>query len=576
MPSYASLSSQIDSVKSEINASLAASTYTAQDLVYVAKALETLGNLLGVNDIVAATADAQDQLNDYLAAVLDGTSPLNVEKLYVGAEAQAFETQAGLQDPAIVASIDTPDYAQIAFRNKGSGANSSTDFIAYADNGVDDSGYIDMGITSQNFSDPQFTITGASDGYIFMEAPRQLTASVVSKALDNNVATLTTSAAHGFRVGMPVLITGVDGVFNGNYAITAVTSLTFSYAKTNAAVSQTAVSPSGTAVAGKLGRGNLVLATSANGSQNKIVFAAGGLDTNSTQMEITPGVKVAVNIATQSTSTTTGALTVVGGVGIQGNVNVGGNVNIAGTITFGGTGTTVQTDNITVVDPVVLVASGNTGNSVDFSFAGKYVSSGTKYAAFVRGSGTGVWNLVSGLTSSPSASTNLTGATYDGFKAGAIEATGALTVGGNVTVATNKFTVASATGNVATAGTITTPEVIITGSVTQEQDAATLAFTYGAIAGTWSTKTANYTLVNRDAIFADTSAGTFTLTLPATPAVNNRVRIADLAGTWAAVPVTLSRNGNKIMGLSEDYSLNVRNASVDLIYSGSTYGWRFV
>jgi hypothetical protein len=57
MPDYTSLSTQIDAVKSEITSSLAASTYTAQDLIYVAKALETMGTLLGVNDIVAATAD---------------------------------------------------------------------------------------------------------------------------------------------------------------------------------------------------------------------------------------------------------------------------------------------------------------------------------------------------------------------------------------------------------------------------------------------------------------------------------------------------------------------------------------
>jgi hypothetical protein len=57
MPSYDSLSAQITAVKSEITDSLAASTYTAQDLVYVSKALETLGTLLGVNDIVAATAN---------------------------------------------------------------------------------------------------------------------------------------------------------------------------------------------------------------------------------------------------------------------------------------------------------------------------------------------------------------------------------------------------------------------------------------------------------------------------------------------------------------------------------------
>lgn len=56
MPSYDSLSTQIEAVKSEITSSLAASTYTAQDLIYVSKSLETLGTLLGVNDIVAATA----------------------------------------------------------------------------------------------------------------------------------------------------------------------------------------------------------------------------------------------------------------------------------------------------------------------------------------------------------------------------------------------------------------------------------------------------------------------------------------------------------------------------------------
>ncbi len=56
MPSYDSLSTQITAVKNEIDASLTASNYSAQDLVFVAKALETLGSMLGVNDIVAATA----------------------------------------------------------------------------------------------------------------------------------------------------------------------------------------------------------------------------------------------------------------------------------------------------------------------------------------------------------------------------------------------------------------------------------------------------------------------------------------------------------------------------------------
>lgn len=56
MPNYDSLATQVTAVKNEITASLAASNYAAQDLVFVAKALETLGSMLGVNDIVDATA----------------------------------------------------------------------------------------------------------------------------------------------------------------------------------------------------------------------------------------------------------------------------------------------------------------------------------------------------------------------------------------------------------------------------------------------------------------------------------------------------------------------------------------
>ncbi len=63
MPSYDSLSTQITAVKNEIDSSLAASNYSAQDLVFIAKALETLGSMLGVNDIVDATAASVTTIN---------------------------------------------------------------------------------------------------------------------------------------------------------------------------------------------------------------------------------------------------------------------------------------------------------------------------------------------------------------------------------------------------------------------------------------------------------------------------------------------------------------------------------
>lgn len=74
-----------------------------------------------------------------------------------------------------------------------------------------------------------------------------ITVSINNKALTSNVATLTTTAAHGLCVGMEITITGVDATFNGTYTITSVpTTTTFTYAKTASNVTSTAVSPVGT------------------------------------------------------------------------------------------------------------------------------------------------------------------------------------------------------------------------------------------------------------------------------------------------------------------------------------------
>jgi hypothetical protein len=78
----------------------------------------------------------------------------------------------------------------------------------------------------------------------------EITVSINNKALTSNVATLTTTAAHGLSTGMQITITGVDATFNGEYRITSVpTTTTFTYAKTASNVTSTAVSPVGTGVA---------------------------------------------------------------------------------------------------------------------------------------------------------------------------------------------------------------------------------------------------------------------------------------------------------------------------------------
>jgi hypothetical protein len=71
---------------------------------------------------------------------------------------------------------------------------------------------------------------------------------IVNKALTSNVATLTTSTAHGLVAGDEVWIEGVDATFNsstGTYTVIAApTTTTFTYAKTASNVASTAVSSS--------------------------------------------------------------------------------------------------------------------------------------------------------------------------------------------------------------------------------------------------------------------------------------------------------------------------------------------
>jgi len=125
-----------------------------------------------------------------------------------------------------------------------------------------------------------------------------------------------------------------------------------------------------TAPVGSSGNGNLVLATGDTGAENKIVFAAGGLGSDNTQMEITPDVNVHIEIPTASTSPTTGALTVVGGVGIQGDMNIAGDVAIVGNLSFGGGSTT--TSNLAVSDPLVFVGNANNADTLDLGLVGEY------------------------------------------------------------------------------------------------------------------------------------------------------------------------------------------------------------
>ena len=73
--------------------------------------------------------------------------------------------------------------------------------------------------------------------------------------------------------------------------------------------------------------------------------------------------------------------------------------------------------------------------------------------------------------------------------------------------------------------------------------------------------------------FVDTSVAR-TLTLPASPSQGDEIHIFDSLGTAATNKITVDSNSNKINGSVQNLEIDVNNAAVVLIYTGSTYGWR--
>ena len=83
-----------------------------------------------------------------------------------------------------------------------------------------------------------------------------------------------------------------------------------------------------------------------------------------------------------------------------------------------------------------------------------------------------------------------------------------------------------------------------------------------------------YAISSGEIILLDTSGGsTFTVTLPANPRVGDRVNFIDAAGNCGTVKATVARNGNKIANIADDLDIDIKNTSLELYFTGTSYGW---
>ncbi len=89
----------------------------------------------------------------------------------------------------------------------------------------------------------------------------------------------------------------------------------------------------------------------------------------------------------------------------------------------------------------------------------------------------------------------------------------------------------------------------------------------------WQLVDTGVTIANGNRIMADSSAGSFPITLPLAPAFGEEVEIKDADNTFASFGVTVGRNGEIISGIDEDLILDLNGAYIRFVFRGGAIGW---
>ena len=86
----------------------------------------------------------------------------------------------------------------------------------------------------------------------------------------------------------------------------------------------------------------------------------------------------------------------------------------------------------------------------------------------------------------------------------------------------------------------------------------------------WSLITSTTTLDIESQYIIDTSAGSFSVSLPASPNLGDQIVIQD-GGNFSTHNLTVLRNGSTIEDISDDLIIDVYNTLISLVYNGSTW-----
>lgn len=396
---------------------------------------------------------------------------------------------------------------------------------------------------------------------------------------------------------------GIDG-----YSLTY-NNATSKWVATNISGGGSGSSITGTAGSGS-GAGGTASATggvggaTGNGGQVTVTGGAGGSTSGA-------GGAVTVKGGTAATQGNGGNLTLAGGDGASTSSGNGGNVVING----GQALSTQSAGNVTITGGAVgfgtvgggkitITGGGNLGlGSVNLSTADSAVTAAPLNLNTGQGIATGILGGI--INIAPGASSNAVGAPVNinggnvgsgNNDGGAIVLTGGTPSGtgarGNIVLNGSGAALATTANggfvNVPTcAGAPTgTPSTIPTGTVPIVFDTTNvklMAYT----GGSWqqvvpsgggssgpniTAQSSTYSASANDFVCTDTSGGSFSVNLPASPTAGQQVWVADSKGTWPVNPIRVFPNGGNIFGMSQ-IQYFYKSGTLTFTYENSTVGW---
>jgi len=264
-------------------------------------------------------------------------------------------------------------------------------------------------------------------------------------------------------------------------------------------------------------------------------------------MIVTDGAGAGAAVLNANPTEIGGTVTSVGGTGTVQGLTLSGTVTSSGNLTLGGS--LADVDLTSQVTGNLPLANGGTGASLTDPEADRifFWDDSTGATRFLTvGSGLQISDTT---LSSTDAGGTVTSVDVSGGTTGLTTSGGPITSSGTVTLA---GTLAVANGG------------------TNATTAAGARTSIGAAAYPIQ-KGIDYTAVSGDVIVV--TAGSITITLPATPSAGDTVGIKDGTGTASATSFTVARNGSNIASSATDLTFDVDFGEITMSYIDGTIGW---